>query len=285
MRRTLALALLMLVALASAGCGGNTPPPALAVGAGPAPESVLLGHLYAAALRYYGTPAEVTETDGVLGVLDSGSVTVQPGFTGRFLTELDPGATARADEQVYRDLVSALPEGVAAGDYTMSAQDKPALVVTEATATAWGGTDLSALRRNCAKARPGAVADAKVANAKAAEAVGSCTLPDALVFPDDKSLFAALRAGKINAAWSTTADPAIPSDLTVLADKTSLIRGENVVPLYRRNTLDERQILALNEIAGVLDTGSLADMRRQVAEGKDPRAVADAFLQANPLGH
>ncbi len=35
-----------------------------------------------------------------------------------------------------------------------------------------------------------------------------------------KSLFAALRAGTINAAWSTTADPAIPSDLTVLADKT-----------------------------------------------------------------
>ncbi|WP_135457239.1 glycine betaine ABC transporter substrate-binding protein [Mycobacterium sp. DL99] len=283
MRRTLASALLLLLALVApvlGGCVSNSAPAALAVGAGPAPESVLLGHLYAAALRYYGTPAVVTDTDGVPGVLDSGSVTVQPGFTGRFLTELDPSATARADEQVYRDLLSALPEGVAAGDYTMSAQDKPALVVTTATATAWGGTDLSALRRNCAKARPGAVASMRVP-----AAVGSCTLPTALVFPDDKSLFVALRAGKINAAWSTTADPAIPSDLTVLADKTSLIRGENVVPLYRRNTLDERQILALNEIAGVLDTGSLADMRRQVAEGKDPGAVADAFLQANPLGH
>lgn len=279
MRRMLALALLVLFALASAGCG-HSAPAALAVGAGPAPESVLLGHLYAAALRYYGTAAVVSETAGVPGVLDSGSVTVQPGFTGRFLTALNPTATARADEQVYRDLVSALPEGVAAGDYTMSAQDKPALVVTEATAKAWGGTDLSAVRRNCAKARPGAVAGAKVP-----EVVGSCALPEAGRFPDDKALFAALRAGKINAAWSTTADPAIPSDLTVLADKTSLIRGENVVPLYRRNTLDERQVLALNEIAGVLDTGSLADMRRQVTEGKDPGAVADAFLQANPLGH
>jgi glycine betaine/choline ABC-type transport system substrate-binding protein len=282
MRRTLALALLTMSTLLApvlAGCAADAPAP-LAVGAGPAPESELLGHLYAAALRYYGTPAAVTETDGVPGVLDSGSVTVQPGFTGRFLTDLDPTATARADEQVYRDLVSALPEGVAAGDYTMSAQDKPALVVTEGTATAWGGTDLSALRRNCAQARPGVVASLRVP-----AAVGSCRLPKALVFPDSESLFAALRAGKINVAWSTTADPAIPSDLTVLADKTSLIRGENVVPLYRRNTLDERQILALNEIAGVLDTGSLADMRRQVAEGADPGAVADAFLQANPLGH
>ncbi len=280
MRRSLALTLLTLFALVSAGCGGRSGPAALAVGAGPTPESTLLGQLYAAALRYYGTPAEVTATDGALGVLDSGSVTVLPGFTGRFLTQLDPGATARSDEQVYRDLVSALPEGVAAGDYTMSAQDKPALVVTEATATAWGGTDLGALRRNCAEARPGAVAGAKVP-----ASVGSCTPAKPAVFPDDKSLFGALRAGKINAAWSTTADPAIPSELTVLADKTALIRGENVVPLYRRNTLDERQVLALNEIAGVLDTGSLADMRRQVSEGKDPRAVADAFLQANPLGH
>ncbi|MUL84938.1 MULTISPECIES: glycine betaine ABC transporter substrate-binding protein [unclassified Mycolicibacterium] len=280
MRRPLALALLVLFALVSAGCGGPSAPAAMAVGAGPAPESALLGHLYAAALRYYGTPAVVTETDGVPGVLDSGSVTVQPGFTGRFLTELNPAATARSDEQVYRDMVSALPEGVAAGDYTMSAQDKPALVVTEATASAWGGTDLSALRRHCAEARPGALASAHLP-----AAVGSCTLPKALMFPDDKSLFAALRAGKINAAWSTTADPAIPSDLSVLADKTALIRGENVVPLYRRNTLNERQVLALNEIAGVLDTGSLADMRRQVAEGADPGAVADAFLQANPLGH
>ncbi|OBB83453.1 glycine betaine ABC transporter substrate-binding protein [Mycolicibacterium peregrinum] len=283
MRRTLALALLTMSTLLVAvlgGCASNSASAALAVGAGPAPESALLGHLYAAALRYYGTPAVVTETDGSLGVLDSGSVIVQPGFTGRFLTRLDPAATARADEQVYRDLVSALPEGVAAGDYTMSAQDKPALVVAEATATAWGGTDLSALRRNCAQARPGAVVGSSVP-----EAVGSCTLPKAVTFADDKSLFAALRAGKINAAWSTTADPAIPSDLTVLADKTALIRGENVVPLYRRNTLNERQVLALNEIAGVLDTGSLADMRRQVAEGKDPGAVADEFLQSNPLGH
>lgn len=274
MRPGLALALL---ALLIAGCGGH-PPTAMAVGA--EPESSLIGHLYAAALRYYGTPARVVDTDEAMGALDSGTVTVMPGFTGRLLVSLEPGAVARADEQVYRDLLSALPEGVAAGDYTMAAQDKPAVVVTEATATRWGGTDLAALRRNCAGVRPGSVAGARVP-----AAVGSCTLPKTREFPDEDRLFAALRAGEINAAWSTTADPTIPAELVVLADKTALIRAENLVPLYRRNELDERQILALNEVAGVLDTGALADMRRQVAEGADPGAVADAFLQANPLGH
>ncbi|MGV9802687.1 glycine betaine ABC transporter substrate-binding protein [Mycobacterium sp. NPDC003449] len=269
-----------LLALLIAGCAGQQGPPPMAVGAGPDPESAVIGHLYASALRYYGTPAVVAETEEPLGALDSRSVTVLPGFTGRLLRMFAPGAPARADEQVYRDLVSSLPEGVAAGDYTMSAQDKPAVVVTDAIASDWGGSDLGALRRHCAAVRPGAVAGVRVP-----AAIGSCEVAKALEFPDDASLFAALRAGTVNAAWSSTADPAIPSDLVVLADETALIRAENLVPLYRRNELDERQILALNEIAGVLDTGALADMRRQVADGADPAAVADEFLQANPLGH
>ena len=67
--------------------------------------------------------------------------------------------------------------------------------------------------------------------------------------------------------------------------RTSAIRAENVVPLYRRNELNERQVLALNEIAGELDTGSLADMLGKVASGADPGAVADDWLAAHPLGH
>ncbi len=63
-----------------------------------------------------------------------------------------------------------------------------------------------------------------------------------------------------------------------------LIQAENVVPLYRRNELDQQQLRAINELAGVLDTGSLVDMRRQVAEGADPRTVAESWLSAHPLG-
>lgn len=85
-------------------------------------------------------------------------------------------------------------------------------------------------------------------------------------------------------AWTSTAAPDVPSDVVMLSDKTSLIRAENLVPLYRRNVLGESQVLALNEIAGVLDTGSLADMRRKIAEGADPGLVAGQWLDAHPLG-
>jgi hypothetical protein len=88
----------------------------------------------------------------------------------------------------------------------------------------------------------------------------------------------------VNAAWTSTADPDIPADAVVLGDRTSLIRAENVVPLYRRNALSEIQLLALNEVAGVLDTAALVQMRRQLASGDDPAHIADGFLAEHPLG-
>ncbi|WP_275085040.1 glycine betaine ABC transporter substrate-binding protein, partial [Mycolicibacterium holsaticum] len=103
-------------------------------------------------------------------------------------------------------------------------------------------------------------------------------------FPDSATLFAAVLAGEINAGWTTTAATGIPTELLTLSDKTSLIRAQNLVPLYRRNELDERQVLALNEVAGVLDTAALAQMRADVADGEDPARVADAFLAEHPLG-
>jgi osmoprotectant transport system substrate-binding protein len=275
--RRLAVAL---VALVIAGCGGSPDAPFVAIGSRPDAESVLLAQLYAAALRYYGTVTHVESMPDPMAGLDAGDVGVVPELTGRVLQRFQPDATARADEQVYREMVSALPEGVTAGDYTTSAQDKPALAVTEVTAKAWGGQDVAALLRNCADVTVGALADARTA-----AAVGSCRLPKAREFPDRATLFAALQAGEVNAAWTTTAAPDVPSELVVLADRTALIRAENVVPLYRRNELNESQVLAVNEIAGVLDTAALAEMRAQVADGADPGTVADAWLAAHPLGH
>lgn len=278
MFRRLILGLLVLVAVA---CGAPTPGPSLAVGATADPEYTLLANLYAAALRSYGSAAHVQILDDPLKALDSGTVSVVPGFTGRQLQTFAPGATGRSDAQVYRALLGVLPEGVAAGDYTTAAEDKPALAVTDATATAWGSRDLTALVSHCAGLRVGAVAHVR----GLPTAIGTCTLPSVREFPDAATLFAALRAGEITAAWTGTADTGVPGDVVVLADrKPELVVAENIVPLYRRNELDDRQVRAINELAGVLDTGSLVDMRHHVADGRDPRSVAEEWLSAHPLG-
>jgi glycine betaine/choline ABC-type transport system substrate-binding protein len=274
--RRLAVAL---VALLVVGCGhGASGGQSIAVGARDDAESLVLANLYASALRTYGTAAHVESVPDPLAGLDSGAVAVVPGFTGRLLDTFSPGTKARAAAQVYRDMASSLPEGVTAGDYTESAEDKPSLAVTEATADAWGGRDATAAVRNCDRLEVG-----RVAGVPRPAAVGACAAK-ASEYPDSAALFAALRAGQVNAAWTSTADPDIPVDVVVLTDRTALIRAENVVPLYRSNELTEMQVLALNEVAGVLDTAALVQMRRQIAEGGNPGQVADGFLAEHPLG-
>lgn len=270
-----------LLVLLLAACGAPAPGPSLAVGTTADPETTLLAELYAAALRSYGTAAHIETVPDPLAALDSGAVGVVPGFTGRLLQTFAPGSAARSDAQVYRAMVGALPEGVAAGDYTTSAEDKPALAVTDATAKAWGSRDLTALVSHCKGLSVGAVAGTRWLPAT----VGTCTLPPVREFPDEKAMFDALRSGQITAGWTGTADNGVPSELVVLADrKPALVQAENIVPLYRRNELDQLQVRAINELAGVLDTGSLVDMRRQVAEGGEPRVVAENWLAAHPLG-
>lgn len=278
--------LLLVAALLVAGCGGDDHRAApLVVGSRHTPESTLLAAIYVAALRSYGFAAQAADTAAdPMAQLDSGAFTVVPAFTGRTLQALQPGASALSDKQVYRAMVAALPEGIAAGDYTTAAEDKPVLLITKPTARAWGGSDsgadLSALPKHCDGLVLGAVSGRRTPSS-----VGSCALSAPREFPDDATMFAALSDGRLTAAWATTADPRIPPDLVALADGTpALIRAENVVPLYRRNVLSDRQLLAINEVAGVLDTAALAGMRRQVAGGADPQAVAGGWLAEHPLG-
>ncbi|OBR98281.1 hypothetical protein A9W98_00290 [Mycobacterium gordonae] len=276
-------ALLLSLVLIAAGCSGGDGgrPRDLVVGSASDGDSKLLAALYVSALRSYGFPSHAETAADPMAKLDAGAFTVVPGYTGRVLRQLQPGASELSDKQVYQAMNAALPEGVAAGDYATAAEDKPTLIVTPATSAAWGGSDLSLLLRHCAGLAVGVVTGRGVPTS-----VGSCRLPAPREFPDDATMFAALRAGQVTAAWASSADPGIPPDLMALADgsKNSLIQAENVVPLYRRNALSTRQLLAVNEIAGVLDTAALADLRRRVAAGADPQVVADAWLGEHPLG-
>jgi glycine betaine/choline ABC-type transport system substrate-binding protein len=273
--RRLAIAL---VALLIAGCGGQAPPPP-SVSVGADGQSTLLAHLYAAALRYYGSPAHVRDTPDPLAALDSGAVDVVPSFTGDVLARFAPDAAARSAAQVYRAMIGALPEGLGAGDYADATSDKPVVAVTAETAASWGVGDLSALIGRCESLKPGVVQGVAVP-----ESFGTCVPSAPEEFPDDEVLWAALRSGEIDTAWTTAAAPDFPADLTMLSDRTALIRAENVVPIFRRNTLSQTQLRAVNELAGVLDTDALAQMRAEVAGGAEPGAVAGAWLDAHPLG-
>jgi len=278
---TLRRVLVLVVAVVLAGCDARPPAPALTVGTSTDPETTLLADIYAAGLRYYGSTVAVATSDDPVAALDDASVSVVPGFTGRLLQRFEPGSAARSASQVYRAMVGALPEGVAAGDYAPAAEDKTALVVTATTAAAWGSRDLTTLVDHCAGLIVGAVAGRSHPSS-----VGGCNLPAARDYRDAAAMFEALRTGAITAAWTGTADVGVPGGLVILVDrKPTLLPAQNVVALFRRNELNQMQLRAINEIAGVLDTAALVDMLRQVKTGADPRSVAEAWLTANPLGH
>lgn len=272
--------LLAIFATLTVACGSPGPGPSLVVGASPDPQNTLLANIYAAGLRYYGTAARVEISDDPLAALDAGKATVAAGFTGRLLQRFDPGSAARSAEQVYRAMVGALPEGLAAGDYAVAAEDKAALAVTEATADAWDSRELSALVDNCARIRVGSPT-----GANPPEKVGECELASDGRFATTAMMFDALRSGAINAAWTSTAATGTPDGVVVLVDrKPALIPAQNVVAVYRRNELGQMQLRAINEIAGVLDTASLVKMSDRVRSGADPGVVAEEWLAANPLG-
>ena len=188
-------ALALAAALAMTACAHSTQHRSgeLVVGSRPGAESVLLADIYTGALRSYGFPARTELAPDPLTKLDAGAFVVVPGFTGRVLQLFQPGTTVRSDAQVYKAMVGALPEGIAAGDYTTAAEDKPALAVTEATAKSWGGTDLSAVPHHCDGLVIGSIAGASTPSA-----VGSCRLPAAREFSADATLFAALRDGTVD---------------------------------------------------------------------------------------
>ena len=279
--RVVSRLLLSLAAGLAVACGNpGDPGPSVTVGASADPENILLANVYAAGLRYYGTAARVESVADPLAALDTGKASVAAGFTGRLLQRFDPESAARSAEQVYRAMVGALPEGMAAGDYAPAAEDKPALAVTEETANAWGGRDLAALVRNCSRVSVGAPT-----GTNPPDSVGDCTFRPPREYGTAAMLFDALRSGAVTAAWTATAATGVPGGVVVLVDrKPALIPAQNVVALYRRNELNEMQLRAINEIAGVLDTASLVQMLTQVQQGGDPRAVAEEWLTANPLG-
>ena len=114
--------------------------------------------------------------------------------------------------------------------------------------------------------------------------IGTCKPPKPREYPDRATLFAAVRAGQVNAAWTSTAAPDIPAELLMLSDRTSLIRAENLVPLYRRNELNEHRCSRSTRWPACWTPRRWPRCGAQVEDGTDPGLVADAFLAEHPLG-
>jgi len=95
----------------------------------------------------------------------------------------------------------------------------------------------------------------------------------------------ALKNGTIDAADIFSTDGSIAANnFVTLTDDKSMFAAQNIVPIFSDSKLTQAMTDACNAVSAKLDTKTLADLDAQIAGGKDPDAVAKAWLSSVGLG-
>lgn len=252
----------------------------IVVGSGNSDASAVVAEIYAGVLR--STGAEVSVRTGLgertdyLSALGAGEVTVVPEFTGELLTYFDPTAEATEPREVFAQLSSSLPQGFSVSDFA-SAENRSVLVLDRGVASEVH--DLDDLAPRC-ETETLVIGDEFEESALAS--IPGCTFGAIHHAVDDRAVAEELRSGAASVAGLTTLSPVLgDGELVASSDDDGVFRAQNVVPLYRSGTLAERQLEALNIVAGELTSADLADMVAQVRGGAGSVEVARTWLGAH----
>ena len=282
-------------ALALSGCASGDP---LDPGTEPATgETIVVGsqayysneivaEIYAQALENAGFEVErqfqIGQRDAYLPALESGEVDLFPEYTGNLLQFYSPDTTATASDEVYAELVDALPEGLTVLEQS-SATDQDSYNVTAAFAeenslvtigdlaglsvplTLGGAPEL--------EERPyGPTGLLEVYGVTVGfTATGDTTVEDLL-------------AGTVNIANVYSADPRIQTEgLVTLADPEGLFLASNVVPLVNAEIADQIADV-INAVSAALTAEGLVALNVQsTVDQLSSAEIATAWLTENGL--
>lgn len=263
------------------------------VSIGASEDDVLLAHLYAQALHTAGSEVRVEVLDeDRLAALDEGTVTLVPGYTGRMLGQVDPGATVTDADDVFRALARALPGELTVSDHA-AAQDRAVLVAPTGLLDEWGVDSVADLVPRCAEltllaaegfveaggtedlaavgCEPVTVRVDDVTNVEIPPGTivgGTSASPTLLDLSEDAGLRAVRDAPDRNP----------DREESEAASESPVFVAQNVVPVFLRAALDDRRLDALRTVAGELTTADLAEMRARVDDGEDPEQVAREWV-------
>jgi osmoprotectant transport system substrate-binding protein len=281
---------------APSGSGGAgtlpTEPGSVTIGSAGFSESILLAHIYGDAMSAKGVKVTKKLNIGERGVyiaaLKDGSIGAVPEYTGSILAYLDTKATAKSPEEVYAALQTAAEgAGFVAAAYA-PAQDSDTITVTKKTAEKYNLKSIGDLASVAGKLTLGAPAQFKTR----ADGVPALKSVYNVQFGSFKATAAggtvtvnALKNGSIDAADIFSTDSSIAANGFVsLTDPKSMFAAQNIVPLFAKKVLTQPMRDAVDAVSAKLDTKTLAGLVAQVGGGKDPEAVAKAWLSENGLG-
>jgi osmoprotectant transport system substrate-binding protein len=246
----------------------------------------IIAEIYAQALENAGFDVDrkfqIGQRDAYLPSLESGEVDLFPEYTGNLLQFYSPDTTATTSDDVYAELVEALPEGLVVLDQS-SATDQDSYNVTAAFAAENGLESLGDLAGVTVPLTLGGAPELeerpygpaglleKYGVTVGFTATGDTTVEDLL-------------AGTVNIANVYSADPRIQTeDLVTLADPEGLFLASNVVPLANAEIADEIADV-INAVSAALTPEGLVALNVQSTVDQLSSAdIATQWLTENGL--
>jgi len=293
-------------ALALAACGANNNPTApagggggstasaaggsITVGSADFSESQVLGEIYAGAIKAKGitvtTKPNIGSRDVYIKALQDGSIDIVPEYTGSLLTFLKGTAPSQDPDAVYTALKSTLPPTLVVLDKS-TAQDKNSIVVTKDTQSKYSLKSIADLTAHQADITVAAPPEFQTRQQGLVGLKSEYGFTPANFLPlKGAAVVNALTNGQAQAANIFSTDPSISANGFVTLDDPKLLFGsDNVVPLLRKDKVNDSITAALNAVSAKIDTATLTDLVKQVdVDKKDASAVAKDFLSKNGLG-
>ena len=307
-RRILLTGATAVAALALAACGANnnpTAPPAgggggstgsaggggsITVGSADFSESQVLGEIYAGAIKPKGVSVtskpNIGSRDVYIKALQDGSIDIVPEYTGSLLTFLKGTAPSQDPDAVYTALKSTLPADLVVLDKS-TAEDKNSMVVTKDTQAKYSLKSIADLAAHQADITVAAPPEFQTRQQGLVGLKSEYSFTPANFLPlKGAAIVNALKNGQAQAANIFSTDPSIPANgFVTLEDPKLLFGSDNVVPLLRKDKVNDTITAALNAVSAKIDTATLTDLVKQVdVDKKDASAVAKDFLSKNGLG-
>ncbi len=293
-------------ALALAACGANNNPTApagggggstasaaggsITVGSADFSESQVLGEIYAGAIKAKGitvtTKPNIGSRDVYIKALQDGSIDIVPEYTGSLLTFLKGTAPSQDPDAVYTALKSTLPPTLVVLDKS-TAQDKNSIVVTKDTQSKYSLKSIADLTAHQADITVAAPPEFQTRQQGLVGLKSEYGFAPANFLPlKGAAVVNALTNGQAQAANIFSTDPSISANgFVTLEDPKLLFGSDNVVPLMRKDKVNDTITAALNAVSAKIDTATLTDLVKQVdVDKKDASAVAKDFLSKNGLG-
>jgi len=265
------------------GSDGDVTSESITVGSQAYYSNEIIAEIYAQALEEAGFEVDrnfqIGQRDAYIPAIEGGEVDLFPEYTGNLLQFYSPDTTATQTDDVYAELLDALPAGLQVLDQS-TASDQDSYNVTAEFAEANGLSSIGDLagvdglvlggfpELEERPYGPTGLQDVYGVTVEF-EATGDTTVP-------------ALLDGLVNVANVFSADPRIGSNnLVTLADPEGLFLASNVVPLASAD-LPQAAVDLINEISAALTAEGLVALNVQSTVDEQSSAViATQWLTEN----